>query len=129
MVVLRFWWPTELLDCAHIDAESRGGKEPVPAPLDRGGGILSSECIGEGHPGAITSPVLVEEKSRFSHELAHPCVNVSWKKCSAVFVALAGTDSDNILIEVEITDTQGQALGESETAPVDNHAHEMVWLR
>ena len=100
---------------AGVHGKTAGGKKPIPGPLKWGGRVFSFQGGGKRDTGPFLPTIGLLEKPGVAQLLPYLGTKAGREQCNPVFVVFARTNNQYLLLEVEVPDSQIQALSQPQS--------------
>src|SRR3990172_2304760 len=114
---------------AWIDAESRRRERILPYPLLIGERVLAGQGEGKMDLAVTVGEVAFVDSADPGHVMLQRTDEGIWENGETILEALAIPDDDLTPVELDVFDTQPEALHQAEPASVEQFSHELVCAR
>ena len=110
---------------SRIGAAGAGGEDVLPAPVGGGFGVLAVEGCREVDAAEAVGDVLVVELTDVDEVVSESLAAGIGEEGGSVFVTLAVADGDVAEVEVDVLDSESEALEDAHPGAVEQHDDEL----
>ena len=107
-----------------VDVITLGGKHILPGPFDAGLGVLAGQCAWQVDAGVVRGQVDVVPPAALIQQVGQRLDQAVGQHGHAVLVALAAAHDDAPAFQVQVFDSQAQALHQPQAGTVQQVQHQ-----